>query len=115
MRGERHLLLLLYVCRKWRGTPVAQHASALRWVRPTQLPGLDMPPADKPLLGLPEALISSFGFSAAVSEAVPLPRRASRSEAHTSELQSLMRNEYAVFCLNKEDYSVYTNITKHDT
>ena len=57
MLGDRHLLLLLYVCRKWRGTPVAQHASALRWVRPVELHGLDMPPADKPLIGLLEALI----------------------------------------------------------
>ena len=57
MLGDRHLLLLLYVCRKWRGTPVAQHASALRWVRPVELHGLAMPPADKPLIGLLEALI----------------------------------------------------------
>lgn len=55
--GDRHLLLLLYVCRKWRGTPVARHASALRWVRPVELHALDMPPADKPLIGLLEALI----------------------------------------------------------
>ena len=55
--GDKHLLLLLYVCRKWGGTPVAQHASALRWVRPVELHGLDMPPADKPLIGLLEALI----------------------------------------------------------
>ncbi len=57
MLGDRHLLLLLYVCRKWRGTPVAHHASALRWVRPVELHGLAMPPADKPLIGLLEALI----------------------------------------------------------
>ena len=57
MLGDRHLLLLLYVCRKWSGTPVAQHASALRWVRPVELHGLAMPPADKPLIGLLEALI----------------------------------------------------------
>jgi len=55
--GDKHLLLLLYVCRKWRGTPIAQHASALRWVRPVELHSLDMPPADKPLIGLLEALI----------------------------------------------------------
>lgn len=55
--GDRHLLLLLYVCRKWRGLPTAQHASALRWVRPAELHGLAMPPADKPLIGLLEALV----------------------------------------------------------
>nr|WP_033075086.1 (deoxy)nucleoside triphosphate pyrophosphohydrolase [Sphingopyxis sp. MWB1] len=55
--GERHLLLLLYVCRKWGGVPEARHASALRWVRPVELHGLAMPPADKPLIGLLEALV----------------------------------------------------------
>src|SRR3546814_7463060 len=34
--------------------------------------------------------------------------RADRSEEHTSELQSLMRNSYAVFCLTKKNYK-----TKH--
>lgn len=55
--GDGHLLLLLYVCRKWQGIPEARHASALRWVRPVELHGLDMPPADKPLIGLLEALV----------------------------------------------------------
>lgn len=55
--GERHLLLLLYVCRKWGGVPVANHAQALRWVRAVELHALDMPPADKPLIGLLEALV----------------------------------------------------------
>src|SRR3546814_6980389 len=32
----------------------------------------------------------------------PAPGRTSRSEEHTSELQSLMRNSYAVFCLKKK-------------
>lgn len=55
--GERHLLLLLYVCRKWGGIPEARHATALRWVRPLELHRLEMPPADKPLIGLLEALV----------------------------------------------------------
>lgn len=55
--GDKHLLLLLFACRKWKGTPTAQHATALRWVRPVELHALDMPPADKPLIGLLEALI----------------------------------------------------------
>src|SRR3546814_2205316 len=32
-----------------------------------------------------------------------------RSEEHTSELQSLKRNSYAVFCLNKQNAMYYTN------
>lgn len=55
--GEKHLLLLVYALRKWKGTPVAQHATALRWVRPVELYRLDMPPADRPLIGLLEALL----------------------------------------------------------
>ena len=55
--GERHLILLLYVCRKWAGIPQARHATELRWVYPAQLHALDMPPADKPLIGLLEALL----------------------------------------------------------
>lgn len=55
--GDRHLILLLYVCRKWRGIARPLDASALRWVRPVELHGLDMPPADKPLIGLLDALL----------------------------------------------------------
>jgi 8-oxo-dGTP diphosphatase len=55
--GERHLLLLLYICRKWRGEPRPLDASALKWVRPNQMFALDMPPADIPLIGLLDSLI----------------------------------------------------------
>lgn len=55
--GERHLLLLLYVCRKWQGRAEARHATALQWCRPAQMYALDMPPADLPLIGLLDALI----------------------------------------------------------
>ncbi|ATE65019.1 (deoxy)nucleoside triphosphate pyrophosphohydrolase [Rhizorhabdus dicambivorans] len=55
--GERHMILLVYICRKWRGIPQALEAPAIRWVRPLDLHGLDMPPADKPLIGLLDALI----------------------------------------------------------
>lgn len=55
--GDRHLLLLLYACRKWTGTPQALHATDLRWVRPIDMHRLAMPPADRPLIGLIEALL----------------------------------------------------------
>jgi 8-oxo-dGTP diphosphatase len=53
----RHLLLLLYICREWHGTPRALHADALHWCLPAELRTLEMPPADLPLIGLLEALI----------------------------------------------------------
>ena len=53
----RALLLLLYICRKWRGQPRPIEGGALKWVRPVELHGLAMPPADKPLIGLLEALL----------------------------------------------------------
>jgi 8-oxo-dGTP diphosphatase len=55
--GDRHLLLLLYVCRKWQGVVEARHATALQWARPAQMYALEMPPADLPLIGLLDSLI----------------------------------------------------------
>jgi 8-oxo-dGTP diphosphatase len=45
-----HLVMLLYECREWRGTPAPIHASALKWVKPDHLRVLPMPPADLPLI-----------------------------------------------------------------
>lgn len=55
--GDRHLLLLVYALRKWSGVPTARHATALAWKRPIELHALEMPPADRPLIGLLELLI----------------------------------------------------------
>src|SRR3546814_2068787 len=38
-----------------------------------------------------------------------------RSEEHTSELQSLMRISYAVFCLKKKNTKIYRHTDKHKT
>lgn len=55
--GDRHLLLLLYLCRDWLGVPRPLHATALQWCRPEALDKLPMPPADVPLVrALVEAL-----------------------------------------------------------
>ena len=48
--GERHLLLMLFTCEHWSDEPRALHASELRWVSVDELAGLDMPPADEPLI-----------------------------------------------------------------
>ena len=45
-----HLLMPLYVCRRWEGTVMAQEAQALTWVRPNRLRDYKMPPADEPLV-----------------------------------------------------------------
>jgi len=55
--GARHLLLLVYLARKWRGEPEARHATALQWLKPADLRGLAMPPADEPLIALLERLV----------------------------------------------------------
>src|SRR3954471_19507336 len=48
--GGRCMLLLLYLCRAWRGKPAALHASQLAWVAPGDMASLPMPPADVPLV-----------------------------------------------------------------
>lgn len=54
---EFHLLMPLYVCRRWEGTPQALEASALKWVRPNRLRDYPMPPADEPLIPHLTALV----------------------------------------------------------
>lgn len=55
--GDRHLVMLLYVCRKWSGIPEPRHATALQWLRPAQMYDVPMPKADLPLIGLLDALL----------------------------------------------------------
>ncbi|MBT5571771.1 MAG: 8-oxo-dGTP diphosphatase MutT [Alphaproteobacteria bacterium] len=45
-----HLLMPLFVCRKWRGEPIPQEGQTLTWVRPNALRNYPMPPADVPLV-----------------------------------------------------------------
>jgi 8-oxo-dGTP diphosphatase len=45
-----HLLMPLYVCRRWEGTVTAKEGQAFAWVRPNRLRDYDMPPADVPLV-----------------------------------------------------------------
>lgn len=55
--GTRPLLLLLYVCRKWKGVVRPTEAPDSRWLRTHQLFALDMPPADAPLVAMLDALL----------------------------------------------------------
>ena len=45
-----HLLMPLFACRKWKGTPQPQEGQALKWVRANKLREYPMPPADVPLI-----------------------------------------------------------------
>lgn len=45
-----HLLMPLYVCRRFEGMPVGKEGQAIKWVRPAQLRDYPMPPADEPLI-----------------------------------------------------------------
>ncbi len=45
-----HLLMPLYVCRRYWGIPQPLEHQALKWVRPLKLRDYEMPPADAPLI-----------------------------------------------------------------
>ena len=47
---EFHLLMPLFVCRKWEGILQPKENQAMKWVRAIDLHNIDMPPADKPLV-----------------------------------------------------------------
>jgi 8-oxo-dGTP diphosphatase len=56
--GGRHMLLLLYLCRAWRGDPQALDAAALQWLLPAEMHAFAMPPADAPLVDALERLLA---------------------------------------------------------
>ncbi|MBN9465958.1 MAG: (deoxy)nucleoside triphosphate pyrophosphohydrolase [Proteobacteria bacterium] len=45
-----HLLMPLYLCRRWDGVVAAREHDALAWVKPNKLSDYPMPPADEPLV-----------------------------------------------------------------
>jgi 8-oxo-dGTP diphosphatase len=47
---EMHLLMPLYICRRWEGVVSAREGQPLKWVRPRALRDYPMPPADEPLI-----------------------------------------------------------------
>ena len=52
-----HLLMPLYVCRRWEGTVTPREGQSLAWVRPNKLRDYEMPPADVPLVSHLMALL----------------------------------------------------------
>ncbi len=47
-----HLLMPLFVCRKWQGNPSPVEGQTLKWVRPARMGDYPMPPADEPLIAM---------------------------------------------------------------
>jgi 8-oxo-dGTP diphosphatase len=47
---EFHILMPLFICRKWEGSPSPREFQQLKWVRPKRLRDYPMPPADEPLI-----------------------------------------------------------------
>jgi 8-oxo-dGTP diphosphatase len=45
-----HLLMPLYICRRYEGIPHGREGQAIKWVRPQALRDYPMPPADEPLI-----------------------------------------------------------------
>src|SRR3546814_994086 len=59
--------------------------------------------SSSPIEGGNGTLRAAYDSSVRLAVAPPKAQQAKRSEEHTSELQSLMRNSYAVFCLQKKN------------
>ena len=49
---EFHLLMPLYVCRKWKGRAQPMEGQEIKWVRTDRLADYPMPPADRPLVAM---------------------------------------------------------------
>ena len=56
-RPAFHLLMMLYVCRRWQGRPRPIEGGALKWVWPQQLRDYPMPEADIPLIAALQDLL----------------------------------------------------------
>ena len=56
-RTAFHLLMMLYVCRRWQGRPQPIEGGALKWVRPQKLRDYPMPDADIPLIAALQDLL----------------------------------------------------------
>jgi 8-oxo-dGTP diphosphatase len=52
-----HLLMPLYVCRRFEGVPTGREGQAIKWVKPQNLRDYPMPPADEPLIPILQDLL----------------------------------------------------------
>ena len=52
-----HLLMPLFVCRRWKGILQGREGQELAWVRPARLKDYPMPPADEPLIAIMQEML----------------------------------------------------------
>ncbi len=50
--ADFHLLMPLFLCRRWDGVVTAREGQSLKWLRPNKIGELPMPPADRPLVAM---------------------------------------------------------------
>ena len=55
--ADFHLLMPLFICRRWNGAVTAREHKAITWVRPARLRDYPMPPADAPLVAMLQDLL----------------------------------------------------------
>src|SRR3546814_9438025 len=82
-------------------------SSPFVWLRVMRLKPTS--PSASSTSGFGRTLVTSFLWYAQLTVVSNSPPLSNRSEEHTSELQSLMRISYAVFCLNKKTPNNHTN------
>jgi 8-oxo-dGTP diphosphatase len=54
---DSHIILMLYACRRWWGTPTPKEDNPVIWVKAPRLGDYPMPPADKPLIAMLQDLL----------------------------------------------------------
>src|SRR3546814_10372497 len=92
--------------------PEKAEAAAVSQMEPEPEPAAAPGPSGSQIQHLVERIESFQGSRATHPSAIEPRALASRSEEHTSELQSLMRISYAVFCLKNKNNTQYSNHTQ---
>src|SRR3546814_4991699 len=94
--------------------PICTATAFIRLTKAASLPS--MPTASTAAASLPETVMSPFSNASTETFSPGRRNMVERSEEHTSELQSLMRISYAVFCLKKKNNTNTTeNISTYDS
>src|SRR3546814_5756566 len=101
--------------RSTRTDTLFPYTTLFRSISKSRSPSISIPKAARSITAQEKAMLSNLNKGLALALAVAvlggcatskeklLPHGDSRSEEHTSELQSLMRISYAVFCLKKKN------------